>query len=384
MSRQSWANATAAAITVLTIGSTVVAIVVLTLDFGAGPAVAPSPLHQIGDRIGWAATLTLYLALTVVLLLRRPDNRIPWLLAVFVGVTALGQLADAARVAVDPQSVAGALSEWYGQWWFAAMVGCLLLLFHLFPTGHFVTGRWRWGSYSAVVAVCVIPTLMTDSLSSSTRRAVQLGVPDWLHEVFVALTAVTWVVALLAIVPVLTVRLRQSTSAQRQQVKWFIFAVSAALAVWFFLEPRWGLFGHVSIALPGVGIAVAMLRYRLYDIDRLISRTLSYAIVSLLVLVIYASVVLTASRVVAANSTLVTAGATLAAAALARPLLRRVQDVVDRRFDRSRYNAELAVEQFGARLRSEVDLDQVQALLLATVDRTLQPTTLRLLGVESR
>jgi hypothetical protein len=126
------------------------------------------------------------------------------------------------------------------------------------------------------------------------------------------------------------------------------------------------------LALP-VSIGVAILKYRLYDIDRIISRTLAYAIVSGLLVGVYAGLVLLATRVMSLHSTVAVAAATLAAAALFNPLRRRVQRAVDRRFNRARYDADLTVAAFAARLKDAVDLDAVREDLAGAVQKALEP-----------
>ena len=123
-----------------------------------------------------------------------------------------------------------------------------------------------------------------------------------------------------------------------------------------------------------VAVAVAVLRYRQWDLDRLVSRTVTYALVTALLVVPYLLVVPAASRLAAGSGSLAVAAATLAVAALFSPLRRRVQDLVDRRFNRRRYNAARTVAGFGGRLRDEVDLDAIAAELVAVVERTVQPT----------
>jgi len=124
---------------------------------------------------------------------------------------------------------------------------------------------------------------------------------------------------------------------------------------------------------PG-GVAVAVLRYRLWDLDRLVSRTVTYAVVTALLIIPYLLVVPTASKLVEGSGSLAVAAATLTVAALFQPLRRRVQDLVDRRFNRRRYDAVRTVDGFATRLRDQLDLDALNAELRAVVDQTMQPT----------
>jgi hypothetical protein len=136
----------------------------------------------------------------------------------------------------------------------------------------------------------------------------------------------------------------------------------------------------VFIALNAIpaAIGVAILRYRLYDIDKLISRTVSYAVVAAVLVAVYAGCALALGSLVGRDNPLAVAGATLAAAALFTPLRRRVQEFVERRFDRSRYDAERVVDDFASRLRQEVDLDGLTTDLTAVVGQTLRPVTVSL------
>ena len=130
----------------------------------------------------------------------------------------------------------------------------------------------------------------------------------------------------------------------------------------------------VGIACVPASFTVAILRYRLYDLDRIVSRTVSYAAVTGLLLATYVVVVTTVSRLTPGGSSLAVAASTLAVAALFQPVRRRMQDLVDRRFNRSRYDAARTVEAFRTRLRSQVDLDTVRADLLTVTRDTMQPT----------
>ena len=175
---------------------------------------------------------------------------------------------------------------------------------------------------------------------------------------------------------------RRASGERRQQLKWLLsgatvclscLAISVALGS---TSGIWQALGTVVsagiLALPA-GIGVAILKYRLYDIDRIISRTLSYAIVTGLLVGVYAGLVLLATEVLTIRTPVMVAGATLAVAALFNPLRKRVQRAVDHRFNRARYDADQAVVVFAARLQDAVDPDAVHADLLAAVQRTLEP-----------
>jgi hypothetical protein len=178
---------------------------------------------------------------------------------------------------------------------------------------------------------------------------------------------------------------RRSSGERRQQLKWLVggFAVGLVGLVLGLTLPRaagpWGVVGHVAIlavyAIP-VSMGVAILKYRLYDIDRVLSRTLAYAIVTGLLIGVYAGLVLLAQQVLRFSSPVAVAASTLAAAALFNPVRRRVQHAVDRRFNRARYDADQTVAAFAARLQDAVDLDAVRDDLAGVVQAALEPAHL--------
>jgi hypothetical protein len=182
-------------------------------------------------------------------------------------------------------------------------------------------------------------------------------------------------------------RFRASRGVERQQLRWVAaWAIGAvvglvavvgllALEEWYGVAPG-AAWVAVFLALPclPVSVAVAVLRYRLWELDRLISRTLTYTLVTALLAALYLLVVVTITRLAQDAGSLAVAAATLTAAAAFAPLRRRVQDRVNRRFNRRRYDAARTVEAFAVRLRDQVDLDALHAELLAVVDQTVQPT----------
>jgi hypothetical protein len=177
----------------------------------------------------------------------------------------------------------------------------------------------------------------------------------------------------------LVVRFRRSRGIERAQLKWFVSAavLTALLGVGASVAATtWWLqaLGYVAIALIPTACLVSIMRYRLYDIDRVISRTVAYFAVTAVLVGLYAAIVVGVGALTGRNDNpVVIAGATLAVAALFRPVLRAVKSVVDRRFARRRYDAQRALEAFAAHLRDEVDLEQVRTSLVRTVGETVQP-----------
>jgi hypothetical protein len=198
------------------------------------------------------------------------------------------------------------------------------------------------------------------------------------------------ILGLLAVLSVasIVIRFRRSRGVERQQLKWFTYAAALVTLLWLalfvagldrFLPPVLVfIFGEIWLAGIPVAIGIAVLRYRLYDIDRLIHRTLVYGVLTAVLGLGYAGVVLVLGQLFGGVArdppSGVVAGATLAVAALFQPARHRIQQVVDRRFNRRRYDAAKTIEGFSGRLRDEIDLDTLSAELLAVVDQTVQPT----------
>jgi hypothetical protein len=182
----------------------------------------------------------------------------------------------------------------------------------------------------------------------------------------------------------LFIRYRRSASEERLQLKWFAFASVAVLVLLTVLilaaivsqtgESAFnaGVVVGIGVALP-VAVGIAVMKYRLYTIDRIISRTLAYAIITGLLVGVYAGLVLLASRILTFRTPAAVAVATLAAAALFSPLRQRVQRAVDRRFNRAKYDADQTMAAFAARLKDAVDLDSVRYDLADAVQQALEP-----------
>jgi hypothetical protein len=182
----------------------------------------------------------------------------------------------------------------------------------------------------------------------------------------------------------MVVRFRRARGEERQQLKWFTYAAVLSVLVWLVFIVT-GVADRLPAALGipvlllwlvavPAAIGVAMLRYRLYDIDRLINRTLVYGLLTALLGSVYAGLVLALGQLLGRSSSLAVAIATLTIAAAFQPARRRIQQAADRRFNRRRYNAVKTVEAFSARLREQIDLDTLSAELLAVVDQTMEPT----------
>jgi hypothetical protein len=269
----------------------------------------------------------------------------------------------------------------------------------LFPDGRLPSRHWRWllWTYLATAAVYLGGTWEI-SIAAVARHHISVGSSGELASLDNPGGATAWwaavqnvflwllAVSLLAAVGRQVAGFVKSSGERRQQVKWALAGTAVSVTSGFLAlslsdnsNAIVSAIGNAAIAgvpaLP-VGIGVAILKYRLYDIDRIISRTLAYAIVTGLLAGVYAGVVLLATQVLDITSPVAVAGATLVAAALFSPLRARVQRLVDRRFNRARYDADQTVAAFAARLQDAVDLDGVQADLLSVVHRSLEPAHL--------
>jgi hypothetical protein len=271
------------------------------------------------------------------------------------------------------------------------LVGFVLLLT---PTGSLPSPRWRWWAWVAAAVpgaflvswLLGVPTIDPES----PLRAVPnpLAIPalaaslQTVYGVTGPVTALTMVVAAGSLV----LRFRRARGIERQQLRWLAFA--AALAPPAVVVTAAGILAEdltvagwaigLYLALLPVAIGASIVRYRLYDLDRIISRTLAYGLLTLLLGGGYAGVVLGLGQLLGQESSLVVAAATLAVAAAFRPARRRIQAVVDRRFNRRRYDAARTIQAFSAQLRQQVDLEALTGELLAVVEQTMQPTQVSL------
>jgi len=263
-----------------------------------------------------------------------------------------------------------------------SVVLTFLLLLLLFPTGSLPTPRWRVGAYLLLAGfgcVTVGSAFGSGPLESLPFVQSPLRVTGG-EALFAAVVGVGGSLAVAGGVVALAsllVRYRRSKGEQRQQLKLFAYAAVLGIVIILVTPER---FGSVAWTLAPSGLPVAagiaILRYRLYDIDRIISRTIVYAAVTAFLAAFYFGVVISLQAVVGervGTSPLAVAATTLAVAALFRPARSRIQDVIDRRFNRRRFDAQQTVEAFGARLRDEVDLDDLRADLMGVVSDTMQP-----------
>jgi hypothetical protein len=357
---------------------------------------APPTLNDAMQAWIWGFLLPLvFSGLGALIIARAPGNRVGWLLM----ITALGGIIPATMILENlpaPTHLTPGLFllVWLEGWSWIPVIFPILLIPLYFPTGHPPSPRWNWVSRLAIgmwlffilVGLFFEPIAPQNGAWSLPNPIGFIPV-----EVVNGPPMIVWGIGLITVVissvVSLYVRYRRAQEVERQQIKWLLyagalFAAYYVLAVFSANESAFSVLANLlfvaSILAMPVAIAVAILRYRLYDIDIIIRRTLQYTLLtSLLALVYFGSVLLLQSLVQTltgqSRSPIVIVISTLGLAALFNPLRIRIQDVIDRRFYRKKYDSELALVQFAVTARDEVDLEQLVGVMLGVVEKTMQP-----------
>jgi hypothetical protein len=356
----------------------------LVVQVGAGMVVVPlhDALHLAFLIVGWLVVL------------RNPAHPVGWL---FLATAYFGLLTDVTGqygmynvLGPHPDLLpAGEVLLWIGSWIWVPALGVAPLTHLVFPTGRPPSARWLWVAWAAVGSTILVTvslavaawSLPGPALLSGPYVGPEIYPPPRLAAVGLGLLGASLLASLVAMV----VRLRRVGSPAREQIKWFLYAgvmSQVAFAVEFaFGVPVQNAATVAGFAIP-IAVAIAVFRHRLYDIDRLIHRTLVYGLLTGVLGLVYAVLVLLLGPVfggVAGDPpSWAVAGATLAVASLFRPVRHRIQETVDRHFNRRRYDAVRTVEAFTAQLRDQVDLDTLSAELLAVAGQTMEPTRVSL------
>jgi hypothetical protein len=384
-----WARALALALFSLSLGM---------LAFAIASLVIPGT-----DALPKRPTLLTVLIVTCVLLsyplvgtlvaIRRPENPIGWLFIVLgLGFT-VGYFSTeyVSRALISGWPLPGAaLVGWIGNWSLAAITGIAFAWIPLlFPTGHLPGPRWRIVAWALAITMALGITSIAlrpgplDATNfgdlanpfAAPGLAGLLGAIDAVYDPAVAILGVICVGSLF-------VRFRRSSAVERQQIKWLMLATASfivTLGVALATQAD-GPFLLALVAAAGIPISagVAILRYRLWDIDRLVSRSIGWAVVTAMLAAVFAALVVILQAVlspITSENTLAVAASTLVAFALFQPLRRRVQRAVDRRFDRARYDGQRTVDAFAEHLRSDVDLGSLRGALAATADQAVRPVS---------
>jgi hypothetical protein len=319
---------------------------------------------------------------------RRPGNPLGWAFAAVGLLAATGELASQYSwyaYVRESRALPGAIAAaWYANWsWFPTLFLAVWFPLLFFPTGRPLSARWRplvWVAGMSVVALTLLgvldPSLAVPQDGSVANPVGIAGMPEAeSSSTGAALTGLLLMTLVAALVHLVT-RFRRSRGEERQQLKWFTFA-GVLMVLTFAAEEVTALslpdlvFG-LLIGLVPLCAGIAILKYRLYDIDLIINRTLVYGALTGVLGSAYVGIVAVGGTVFR-GSEIVTAGATLAVAGLFRPLRRWIQGFIDRRFYRRKYDAGRILESFSARLRDEVDLETLTSELLEVVGNAMQP-----------
>ena len=357
------------------------------------------PVEGAQDTRAEVGPIIPFVVVGALIVTRRPDNRIGWLFCLLGFFLEAASALDAyALYALAARPDAGlpvaTAAAWVASWGWTLGLTLLLLLLLLYPTGRLPSPRWHPVAW--LVGLMALVTIAASAFQPGPLKASEVplvtnplgidaagGILDLFNRVGSAL------IYLLAAAGVASVvlRFRRARGVERQQLKWFVYATVGVVIGSVLGEAILGLMPNPSqmavdliFTVPIIGwpvaLGIAVLRYRLYEIDRLINRTLVYGLLTVLLGVSYAACVVVLGQLFGQDrSSLAVAGATLAAAALVQPARRRIQQLVDRRFNRRRYDATRAVEAFSARLRNELDLDTLSGELMAVVNETVRPST---------
>jgi hypothetical protein len=361
--------------------------------------------------------LILYLpnvCIGALLVIRRPRNPLGWLLMAIAWAFVGGFVpvpATAESLQAGTASAVAMLVAWWSSWsWFIAFAMYFVIMV-IFPAGKLPTGRWHRPAGVAiavamvsVVLVALAPTIdvhrwegASDGSAPTFTIASPLSFlpdePPWSWLTRSQPLAVAVVLSLLAGgVGSMVVRVRRAKGLEREQLRWMVAALTAVTVTLVLSVVLSAIFGDavpgiallpvvVAFALPAGATAVAVLRYRLYEIDRIVSRTIAYGLLTVILVTTYASAILVLQgplRSVLGGDTISVALSTLVVAALFQPIRRRVQRAVDRRFDRARFDAERTAAAFAERLRDEVDIAAVVSDLDVTVQSSLKPAKIGL------
>ncbi len=343
--------------------------------------------------LGFGVDVLAFSSVGAILTIRRPENRVGLILmvaAALVVLTFLGFVVGAALTATrGTDDVPAGLLALLGALGIFPTLMAVPTLALVIPDGHLPGPRWRWpvraiATSVAVGSVCIVirPGAIGESLANNPFGVAGVA---WLETLSGLLYAIAVPSSLLLALAGVAVRFRRSRGVEREQLKWFVAAVvavvvflSLAIADGATQPTVFDLLGVWSLSLPPIAIGIAVLRYRLYEIDRIISRTISYGLVTASLVSVYGVAVLLLQIALGAftgGETVAVAASTLVAAALFQPLRRRTQVAVDRRFNRARYDAERTVATFATALGHEVDPMHVRAALLGTVDSAIRPHT---------
>ncbi len=373
---------------------------VVAVDLAAGSAGCVGVLLS-ADTPAWVVVLFMVMLSSfgmvgALVVTRQPRNLVGWILwatALLLALMMVGSLA-ARYLATSPPGTAPwlVLVAWLGNILLLPTIGLVVVFVPLlFPDGRLLSPRWRWViALSAVtIVVATFPNMFSpDALPIAPTISNPFGITGFeqLRPLLDAANVLFATIVLPLAIVALVIRYRRGTSVERQQLKWFAAAVSLTGICFGSVVTQFGpladlgfVLGLFGLATLPIAIGIAILRYRLYDIDRIISRTIGYLIVTGVLAAIFVGAVFVFTAVTSplfGDNPVAVAASTLIVAALFQPLRRRVQRAVDRRFDRARYNADRTAATFSERLRDEVDMATITGDLELTTQGALAPASI--------
>jgi hypothetical protein len=373
----------------------VLIVLVVWSDYEAGRMLTDP--GSLLTAIGYVITLMAFVISGAIIASRQPANLIAWLIMVPGLSAALSEVINHWLFGLDPLPITSDPALWFGLW-FTNWSWLLLIfpIFHLllvFPDGVLLSTRWRWvvGLEAVMLATFVgLVTFGTEMALVNEEDVTVFSIenpigfiPESFWEVFLGFWTAGLVVMTLSAVVAFILRFRSGSPLQRQQLKWPLFAV-ALFGIAYGTTAAMGgaetgsfldILFVLSLAAIPVSIAIAVLRFRLYDLDRLVSRTVTYAVVAALLIAVYGLIVLGLGSFLGQDNPLAVAGATLGAAALFNPIRNRVRGWMDRRFNRSRFDAEQVFGRFVVTLRDQVDTTGLVDGWVGVVSETMQPSS---------
>ena len=349
-----------------------------------------------------SVSLIAFLLSGAIILARQPRNVVGWLLMAPGLVLPMTVVASSWLLSLDPPPTQVDpllwVLLWITSWAWLALIFPIFALLQTFPDGRLLSPRWRWlaALEIAMVAVFAGPlTAFSSELGVLQDDQTVWSVPNPIGSVDTSAiwssgVDTIWNVALLVVtvasVAAVVLRFRRGTPEERNQLKWPMLAIGFFGVVYGFaavfqggMGDIWNILFSLAITAIPISIAIAVLKYRLYEIDRIISRTIGWALVTGVLLVIFVALIVASQAVLSMftqGQTVAVAASTLAVFALFQPVRRRIQRIVDRRFDRARFDAERTSTAFAQRLRNEVDLATVTTDLQVTTEGALAPSVL--------
>jgi hypothetical protein len=375
--------------------SVVLMALALALLLLSGSAALPS---ELGSLWGTAVQITVDFALPILgglIASRRPDNLIGWIVCAAAVANAMDYFADGYAtyaLLAEPNSLPGGLvTAWVSNWVPMLALGLLPFFLLLFPTGRLPSRRWRPVAVFAVLVYVVLPVgyaVLPGPLITFPSVENPLGHEGAAGEIVPGVGRVSawmlFVLTSLVSLVSLVLRFRRSRREERQQIKWVAYA-AAIIAAYLLVDSIFGealdpispILSAIFFGSLWVAIGVAILKYRLYNIDLLINRTLVYGALTAILAAVYFGGIVVLQRLfvvlTGGKSTLAVVASTLVIAALFNPLRRRIQSFIDRRFYRRKYDVTKTLETFSAKLREETDLDALSDDLVGVVRETMQP-----------